>query len=300
MAKGKGMKRAIPRHRRQVAASAARQERAIEKAERQKARRQIERESNHATVTPMSAMVFTRRPGTTSKGLGYGHVTIDGKKSLCGRPVASIGPPADPIRNVECTTCIRAMRKLGFHRTSGSANRAQQRPGPKLTPAQTRVMRGMESGMVLIAPGGGVRSWTLSPPIGSGQEKYITPAVVQSLVDAGLLVPIYQFSRVWRAVLPGSHEAMEEANRAGEPMPPIQPGDIVLLTYGTGTQIARVRRVTRTGSLVVDRFISSYGGRWTTSESPVPISKVLGPMPSTDARAAEVMGRISEPAVAAR
>lgn len=316
MAKSKGMKRAIPRHRRQVAASAARQERALEKAERQKARREIERDRTGGAVLnePRVAMVWTRRPGTTTRGLGYGHVTITGKKSLCGLPVASVGQIADPIRNVECTRCVNAMRKL-------HANRAQRRSGPRLTPAQTRVMRGMENGMVLIAPGGGVRSWTLSPPIGTGQEKYITPAVVQSLVDAGLLVEIYEFSRVWQAVLPGSPKTMEEANRSypvggsvrrpravrevrpdlpREPMPPIEPGAVVLLTYGTGTQVARVRCVTRTGSFVVDRFISSYGGRWTTSESPVPLSKVMGLMPRNDARAAEVMGRISEPAVAAR
>jgi hypothetical protein len=43
--KAKSKKRAIPRHRRQVPASSARQERAIEKAERQKARREIAREN---------------------------------------------------------------------------------------------------------------------------------------------------------------------------------------------------------------------------------------------------------------
>ena len=64
--------------------------------------------------------------------------------------------------------------------------------------------------MVLIAPGGGTRSWTLAPRVGWGSHKYVTPAVVQSLVDAGLLVEIYQHSMVQRAVLAGSPEALEE------------------------------------------------------------------------------------------
>jgi len=57
MAKSKGMKRAIPRHRHQVAASAARQERAIEKAERQKARREIERDRAGETGIHLSQML---------------------------------------------------------------------------------------------------------------------------------------------------------------------------------------------------------------------------------------------------
>lgn len=82
--------------------------------------------------------------------------------------------------------------------------------------------------------------------------------------------------------------------------PAIDAGSLVLLTYGTGTQIARVRRVTRTGSLVVDRFIGSYNGRWTTSENPVPLTRILGLMPKSDPRAAVVIARLAEAAVAAR
>jgi len=63
------------------------------------------------------AAVFTHRNAATGSPLGYaaGHITSDGNKALCGRPVAVItGGTPDTCRNVECTVCIRKARKLGM------------------------------------------------------------------------------------------------------------------------------------------------------------------------------------------
>lgn len=69
--------------------------------------------------------------------------------------------------------------------------------------------------------------------------------------------------------------------------------DLIVITYGNGTQIARVRRVTRTGSVEVNRFIPPYmlgdpryTGRWHESKTAVHAAKVLSLAPPSDPRVA--------------
>lgn len=65
-------------------------------------------------------------------------------------------------------------------------------------------------------------------------------------------------------------------------------GDLVLVVYGAGTQIVRIRDIKKSGKLVAERFLPSpYGpqnDRWTFSTNPIDANKVIGPVPANDPR----------------
>ena len=73
-----------------------------------------------------------------------------------------------------------------------------------------------------------------------------------------------------------------------------QPGDLLLIRYGPrGTQAARVRAVTRTGSLQIDRFrpnqvwradLGQAIGKWASPTGTIRPDEVIGPLPPNDRR----------------
>ncbi len=68
----------------------------------------------------------------------------------------------------------------------------------------------------------------------------------------------------------------------------LEPGTMIAVAYGSrGTQIARVRAVTRTGRVEIDRFVASYGGVWHASKGAIAAAKVIGLAPETDPRVAQ-------------
>jgi hypothetical protein len=66
-------------------------------------------------------------------------------------------------------------------------------------------------------------------------------------------------------------------------------GDVVLVQYGNGTQVARIARVMRSGYRI-DRFRitrwndKTESGAWVPSPTTQPAGKILGALPLTDKR----------------
>ena len=71
------------------------------------------------------------------------------------------------------------------------------------------------------------------------------------------------------------------------------PGTLLLVVYGNGTQLARLRQVTCKG-IEVDRFVSSYGGSWHASPGTIQASKVIGFPERNDPRVRASQVRILE------
>ncbi len=60
-------------------------------------------------------------------------------------------------------------------------------------------------------------------------------------------------------------------------------GTLLVIAYGNGTQVVRVRRVTRTGRLEIDRFLPADNA-WHRSPGSVHAAKIIGPAPESDSR----------------
>lgn len=85
----------------------------------------------------------------------------------------------------------------------------------------------------------------------------------------------------------------------------IAPKTIIMIKYGSvGTQLARVVSVTKSGAVVVDRFVSNFHGKnkgaWHVSGTPIKADKVVGLAPLTDPRLADAQFTIDVPAIRAR
>lgn len=56
--------------------------------------------------------VVTKRYPNGHRKHAHGHVSADNVTSLCGREVSVVqSNPPDAVRNINCTVCLRAMRK---------------------------------------------------------------------------------------------------------------------------------------------------------------------------------------------
>jgi hypothetical protein len=70
----------------------------------------------------------------------------------------------------------------------------------------------------------------------------------------------------------------------------IRPGDLLLLAYGSGTQPARVREITKRGRLKIDRFVGSdpRACGWRAVNAPIASDdiRILGALPPFDPRRA--------------
>lgn len=59
----------------------------------------------------------------------------------------------------------------------------------------------------------------------------------------------------------------------------LKPGDLVLIRYGNGTQVAKVREITNRGGVKIDRL---WGGvEWRPSKTPIKPEEIIGPAPGS-------------------